>query len=213
MRRTFIYPQVVIVVGEDALEVETRLVVGEQLDEEGFVGRGAAEPDVGVAGAGVVTDEGGYVVVVGDIARPAQVVCAETDVDGGKVEQVDGVVGVVEALCDLRPGAGDDLGETLRAGKGTGGPSTTSSANAYGAASNVRTSISTSMTRLVSCGLGYPPISTSTTMRDHIKVPTIARRRKSSSCSVQSRPHSPKCTLVFPFRGPTIVAHHTSLKR
>ena len=43
---------------------------------------------------------------------------------------------------------------------------------------------------------------------DHIKVSIIARRRKSTSCSVQSRPHSPKCTLFSSFRGLTIGANH-----
>ena len=90
-------------------------------------------------------------------------------------------------------------------------PSTTSVANAYGAASNVRTSISTNKTQYVSCTLGWPLISTSTTMKDRIKVPTIARRRNSSSCSVQSRPHSPKMHLIFPFRGPKIGANHNWL--
>ena len=32
--------------------------------------------------------------------------------------------------------------------------------------------------------------------------------RESISCSVQIRPHSPKCTLFSPFRGLTIGANH-----
>ena len=110
-----------VVVGEDALEVAAGLSVGDQLDEEGVVGRGAVEPDAGVAGAGVVTGEGGYVVAADKVAHPAQVVCAELNVDEGQVEQGGGIVGVVEALGDLRPGAGDDLGEAVGAGKGAGG--------------------------------------------------------------------------------------------
>ena len=77
-----------VVVGEDAPEVAAGLGVGEFVDEEGFVGRGVVEPGVGVAGAGVVASEGGDVVVVGDVAHPAQVVCAETDADNGEVEEL-----------------------------------------------------------------------------------------------------------------------------
>jgi len=44
--------------------------------------------------------------------------------------------------------------------------------------------------------------------RSHQSLSTITRRRKSTSCSVQSRPHSPKCTLFFPLRGLTIGANH-----
>ena len=109
-----------VVVGEDAPEVAAGFGVGEFVDEEGFVGRGVVEPGVGFAGAGVVAGEGGDVVVVGDVARPAQVECAEADVDDGQVEELGGVVGVVEALCDLCAGAGDDLGEAEGAGVGAG---------------------------------------------------------------------------------------------
>ena len=75
------------IVRQDALEVEAGLVVGDALDEEGLVEVGALEPDFGVAGAGVVTGEGGYGIFVGEILHPAQVVCAEADVDEGAVEQ------------------------------------------------------------------------------------------------------------------------------
>ena len=36
----------------------------------------------------------------------------------------------------------------------------------------------------------------------------VAHLLKSASCSVQSRPHSSKCTLFFPFRGLAIGANH-----
>ena len=49
----------------------------------------------------------------------------------------------------------------------------------------------------------------STITRDCIKIPTFARRRKNTLCSVQSRPHSPECTKFLPFRGLTIGANHT----
>ena len=49
--------------------------------------------------------------------------------------------------------------------------------------------------------------STSTTMRVLIKVSSIVRRRKSTSCSIQNRPHSPTCTIFFPFCGLTIGAN------
>ena len=75
------------VVGQDALEVETGLVVGDPFDEEGFVGCGAVEPGSGVAGAGVVTGEGGDGVLTGVVLHPAQVICAEGNVDEGAVEQ------------------------------------------------------------------------------------------------------------------------------
>ena len=91
--------------------------------------------------------------------------------------------------------------------------STTSSANVYGAASNMRTSISTSMTPCLSCTPAYAHISTSTTMRDRIKVSTIARRRKSTSCSDGGRPHPSGCTLSFSFSGPKIGAHHRTLEK
>ena len=107
-----------VVVGEDAPEVAAGLGVGEFVDEEGFVGRGVVEPGVGFAGAGVVAGEGGDVVAVGEVAHPAQVVCAEADADDGQVEELGGVVGVVEALGDLGAGAGDDLGEADGAGVG-----------------------------------------------------------------------------------------------
>ena len=84
-----------VVEDEDALEVEAGLVVGDQLDEEGVVGRAGVEPEQSVTGAGVVTGEGGYVVAAGKVAHPAQVVCAETDVDVGEAEQGSGIVGVV----------------------------------------------------------------------------------------------------------------------
>ena len=58
---------------------------------------------------------------MGDVARPAQVVCAEADADDGEVEELGGVVGVVEALCDLCAGAADDLGEDEGVGVGAGG--------------------------------------------------------------------------------------------
>ena len=109
-----------VVVGEDAPEVAAGFGVGELVDEEGFVGRGVVEPGAGFAGAGVVAGEGGDVVVVGEIARPAQVVCAEADADNGEVEELGGVVGVVEALGDLGAGTGDDLGEAAGAGVGAG---------------------------------------------------------------------------------------------
>ena len=44
-----------------------------------------------------------------------------------------------------------------------------------------------------------------------VKPPTFSSRWKSTSCSVQSRPHSPKCTLFFPFRVLTIGANHREL--
>ena len=81
--------------------------------------------------------------------------------------------------------------------------------NAYGAVSSTSTSISTSMTQCVSCKPGWPLISTSTTMKDRIKVSTIARQLKSTSCSDQSRPHPSGRTLFFPFRGLVIGANHT----
>ena len=86
----------------------------------------------------------------------------------------------------------------------------TFSANVYDLASKMRTSISTSMTRYVSCKPNYAYISTSTTMRDHIKVSTITRRPKSTSCSDGGRPHPSGCNLFFPFRGPSIGAHHNA---
>ena len=64
------------------------------------------------------------------------------------------------------------------------------------------------MTQCVSCKPGWAPISTSIAMGDHIKVSTIAGRRMSSSCPVRSRPLSSECTLIFSFRGLTIVAHN-----
>ncbi len=87
-------------------------------------------------------------------------------------------------------------------------PRTTSSANAYGAASSMRTSISTIMTRCANCKLAYATTSTSTTMRDRIKVSTIGLQLKSTSCSDQSRPHPSGCTLFLPFRGPNIGTHY-----
>ena len=110
-----------VVVGEDAPEVAAGFGITEFVYKDGFVGRGVVEPDEGVAGAGVVTGEGGDVVVVGDVAHPAQIVCAETDADDGQVEKLGGVVGVVEALGDLCAGAGDDLGEAQGAGVGACG--------------------------------------------------------------------------------------------
>ena len=54
-------------------------------------------------------------------------------------------------------------------------------------------------------------------MRDHIKVPTIARWQKGAACSDggrppvadQSRPHPTGCTLFFPFRDLVIGATHS----
>ena len=89
-------------------------------------------------------------------------------------------------------------------------PSTTSSANVYGAASSMRTSISTSMTPCLSCTPAYAHTSTSTTMSDHTKVSTIAHPRKSTSCSDYGRSRPSGSTLFFPFRGPKIGAHHTT---
>ena len=75
------------IVRQDALEAKAGLVVGDPLDEEGFVGCGAVEPGSGVAGAGVVTGEGGYGVFIDIILHPTQVIGAEADVDEGAVEQ------------------------------------------------------------------------------------------------------------------------------
>ena len=47
--------------------------------------------------------------------------------------------------------------------------------------------------------------------RGCVSVSTIARRRKSTSCSDGGRPHPSGCTLFFPFRGPKIGAHPTYL--
>ncbi|MCY3711204.1 MAG: hypothetical protein OXG26_20135 [Caldilineaceae bacterium] len=47
------------VADEDALEIAARSVVGDVVDEEGVVGVGAGEPVFGLAGAGVVSGEGG----------------------------------------------------------------------------------------------------------------------------------------------------------
>ena len=74
------------------------------------------------------------------------------------------------------------------ASKASAAPSTTSSANAYRAASYPRTYLSFSMTWRAICKPTCPPTSTSTAMK---------------------RPHPPKCTLSFPFRGPNIGTHHS----
>ena len=89
--------------------------------------------------------------------------------------------------------------------------STTFSTNAYCATSNARTSISTSLRRCANCKPAKAPISTSITMRDHIKVSTIARWRKTTSCSDGGRLHPSGFTLFFPFRCPVIGANHRAL--
>lgn len=47
-----------------------------------------------------------------------------------------------------------------------------------------------------SCTLGWPPASTSATMRDRVKVPTIARRLKSISSPDGGTNHIPGRTLL-----------------
>ena len=64
----FIYAQVVDEADEDALQVAARPVVGDLVDEKGIVRLGATEPVSGLAGAGVITGDGGYVVAT-DIVR------------------------------------------------------------------------------------------------------------------------------------------------
>jgi len=91
---------------ENALQVAARVVVGDPVDEKGVVRLCAAEPVSGLAGAGVITGDGGNVVASDIVARPAQVVCAETDADDGVVEQFGGIVGIVETMGDLPAGAG-----------------------------------------------------------------------------------------------------------
>ena len=75
------------------------------------------------------------------------------------------------------------------------------SANAFGAASNMRTSISTSMTRCINCKTGWRTISSSTTMKDRIKVSTIAHRLNGITRTDQRRPQPSGRTLFPPFRG------------
>ena len=74
-----------------------------------------------------------------------------------------------------------------------------------------RTSISTSLRRCANCKPAKAPTSTSITMRDHIKVSTIARWRKTTSCSDGGRLHPSGFTLFFPFRCPVIGANHRAL--
>ena len=81
-------------------------------------------------------------------------------------------------------------------------------ANASGAASNLRTPTSTSMTRCINYKTGWRTISSYTTMKDRIKVSTIAHRLNGITRSDQRRPQPSGRNLFSPLRGPNIGTHN-----
>ena len=67
------------------------------------------------------------------------------------------------------------------------------------------------MTRCINCKTGWRTISSSTTMKDRIKVSTIGHRLNGTTRSDQRRPQPSGRTLFPPFRGLVIGANHKHL--
>ncbi len=83
----------------------------------GVVGAGTLAPGIGIARTGVVANQPGDQVAIQIVARPVQVVGAETQVNHRSVDDVVRVFGMAQPLGDPRPRVRDDLRQSLRRGR------------------------------------------------------------------------------------------------
>ena len=107
-----------IVVGEDALEIEAGFGVVHQLHKKRVVRAGSLPPTLGVARPAVVTGQSRGNPSVHKIPHPGQIERAKTQVDVRAVDECVGIVGEAYPPGNLRAGGGDNLGQPLRGGKG-----------------------------------------------------------------------------------------------